>query len=66
MGSMLGVVFAENLLVLYMFWELTSISSFLLIGYWHKREASREGALKALVITVIGGFACWWASCSSP
>lgn len=57
MGSMLGVVVAENLLVLYMFWELTSISSFLLIGYWHEREASREGALKALVITVIGGFA---------
>lgn len=57
MGSMLGVVFSENLLLLYMFWELTSVSSFLLIGFWHHREASRDGALKALVITVIGGFA---------
>ncbi|HEY8530727.1 MAG TPA: proton-conducting transporter membrane subunit, partial [Limnochorda sp.] len=57
MGSMLGVVLSDNLLVLYMFWELTSVSSFLLIGFWHHREASREGALKALVITVIGGFA---------
>ncbi|BAS27682.1 hydrogen gas-evolving membrane-bound hydrogenase subunit E [Limnochorda pilosa] len=57
MGSMLGVVLSDNLLLLYVFWELTSVSSFLLIGFWHHREASRDGALKALLITVVGGFA---------
>ncbi|HEY8417376.1 MAG TPA: hydrogen gas-evolving membrane-bound hydrogenase subunit E, partial [Limnochordales bacterium] len=55
MGAMLGVVMAENVLVLYMFWEMTSISSFLLIGFWHARGESRDGALKAMLITVLGG-----------
>src|SRR5690606_32187386 len=40
-----------------MFWEITSISSFLLIGFWHTRTEAREGALKALLITVLGGLA---------
>src|SRR5690606_4782098 len=44
MVSMLGVVFADNLLGLYIFCELTSRSSFLRIAYWHERDASREGA----------------------
>src|SRR5690625_5229995 len=57
MGSMLGVVFSDNLMVLYVFWELTSISSFLLIAYWYYRKGSRYGAKKALLITVFGGFA---------
>lgn len=57
MGAMLGVVFSDNVLVLYMFWELTSIASFLLIGYWYERKRSRYGAQKALLITVLGGFA---------
>src|SRR5699024_2592583 len=56
MGSMLGVVFADHLMILYVFWELTSISSFLLIAYWYQRKGSRYGAKKALHITVIGGF----------
>ncbi len=56
-GAMLGVVLSANLVSLYVFWELTSVSSFLLIGFWHEREASRNGALKALVITVTGGLA---------
>src|SRR3970282_786960 len=57
MGAMLGMVVAGNLLLLAVFWELTSISSFLLIGYWsHQREA-REGARMALVITGAGGLA---------
>ncbi|MEJ8778887.1 Na+/H+ antiporter subunit A [Pseudogracilibacillus sp. ICA-222130] len=56
MGSMLGVVFSDHLIVLYVFWELTSISSFLLIAYWYQRKGSRYGAKKALHITVIGGF----------
>jgi multicomponent Na+:H+ antiporter subunit A len=56
MGAMLGVVSSDNVLVLYMFWELTSISSFLLIAFWYQRKASRYGAQKALLITVFGGF----------
>ncbi|WP_141433847.1 Na+/H+ antiporter subunit A [Bacillus sp. 03113] len=57
MGAMLGVVFSDNLIVLYTFWELTSFSSFLLIGYWYKREKSRYGAQKSMLITVLGGLA---------
>ncbi|MCY7782297.1 MULTISPECIES: Na+/H+ antiporter subunit A [unclassified Bacillus (in: firmicutes)] len=55
MGAMLGVVLVDNVMVLYMFWELTSLSSFLLIGYWYQREKSRYGAAKSLLITVSGG-----------
>ncbi|WP_186306610.1 Na+/H+ antiporter subunit A [Siminovitchia fortis] len=57
MGSMLGVVFSDNLMVLYVFWELTSISSFLLIAFWFHRKRSRYGAQKAMLITVSGGLA---------
>ncbi|QPC47345.1 Na+/H+ antiporter subunit A [Mangrovibacillus cuniculi] len=55
MGAMLGVVLSDNLLTMYMFWEFTSISSFLLIGYWYHRERSRYGAQKSMLITVFGG-----------
>ncbi|WP_047986356.1 Na+/H+ antiporter subunit A [Ornithinibacillus californiensis] len=55
MSAMLGVVLSDNVFVLYSFWELTSISSFLLIGYWHHRERSRYGAQKSMLITVFGG-----------
>jgi len=55
MGSMLGVVFSDNLMVLYVFWELTSISSFLLIAFWYHRKKSRYGAQKSMLITVSGG-----------
>ncbi|MEK3991814.1 MULTISPECIES: Na+/H+ antiporter subunit A [Robertmurraya] len=57
MGAMLGVVLSDNLIVMYGFWELTSISSFLLIGYWYHREKSRYGAQKSMLITVFGGLA---------
>lgn len=57
MGAMLGVVLSDNLIVLYTFWELTSFSSFLLIGYWYHRERSRYGAQKSMLITVFGGLA---------
>lgn len=57
MGSMLGIATSDNIVLLYIFWELTSVSSFLLIGFWYERERSRYGAQKALLITVIGGFA---------
>jgi len=55
MGAMLGVVLSDNLIVLYTFWELTSFSSFLLIGYWNHKERSRYGAQKSMLITVFGG-----------
>ncbi|AZO41584.1 monovalent cation/H+ antiporter subunit A [Mesorhizobium sp. M7D.F.Ca.US.005.01.1.1] len=55
MGSMLGVVISGNLILLVVFWELTSIFSFLLIGYWHHNASARDGARMALTITGIGG-----------
>jgi len=55
MGAMLGVVLSDNLIVLYTFWEFTSFSSFLLIGYWYQRDKSRYGAQKSMLITVFGG-----------
>jgi multicomponent K+:H+ antiporter subunit A len=57
MGSMLGVVIADNLILLVVFWELTSISSFLLIGFWRHREDARQGARMALAVTGMGGLA---------
>jgi multicomponent K+:H+ antiporter subunit A len=57
MGSMLGIVLSENLIQLLIFWELTSLSSFLLISYWQHREEAREGARMALAVTGLGGFA---------
>lgn len=55
MTAMLGIVQSDHMISLYFFWELTSISSFLLIGYWYKRDRSRFGALKSMMITVFGG-----------
>ncbi|MCM3786768.1 Na+/H+ antiporter subunit A [Neobacillus mesonae] len=57
MGAMLGVVLSDNMLVLYGFWELTSIASFLLIAFHHSKEESIRGAQKSFLITVFGGFA---------
>jgi len=57
MGAMLGVVLADNLIALFIYWELTSITSFLLIGFDHNREASRRAAVQALVVTGGGGLA---------
>lgn len=57
MGSMLGLVLSDSLLMLFIFWELTSITSFLLISFDHAREASRRAALQALVVTGGGGLA---------
>lgn len=55
MGSMLGLVASDSFLMLFVFWELTSITSFLLIGFDHAREASRRAALQALIVTGGGG-----------
>ncbi len=61
MGAMLGVVLSDNLIVLYVFWELTSLASSLLISYWYHREKSIYGAQKSMLITVFGGFVnAWW------
>jgi len=57
MGSMLGIVLADNLLTVFVFWELTSFSSYLLIGFEHRRESARDGALQALLVTGVGGLA---------
>ncbi len=55
MGAMQGVVLSGNLILLAVFWELTSIFSFLLIGYWHHNQAARDGARMAITITGTGG-----------
>ena len=56
MGAMLGVVLSDNLISLFIFWELTSITSFFLIGFNNEEEDSRKSALWALGITGLGGF----------
>ena len=55
MGAMLGIVLSGNLIQLVFFWELTSLFSFLLIGYWHQNAQARDGARMALIITSAGG-----------
>ncbi len=55
MGSMVGLVLADDLLLAAVFWEMTSITSFLLIGFKHEKEESRRGAMRALLITFVGG-----------
>ena len=55
MGAMLGVVLSGNLIQLVFFWELTSLFSFLLIGYWHHNPSARDGARMALIVTSAGG-----------
>nr|WP_311786459.1 monovalent cation/H+ antiporter subunit A [Fererhizobium litorale] len=56
MGAMLGIVLSGNIILLSIFWELTSIFSFLLIGYWYQNANARDGARMALTVTGVGGF----------
>ncbi|MBS0125934.1 monovalent cation/H+ antiporter subunit A [Thetidibacter halocola] len=56
-GAMVGIVLSDNILLLLIFWELTSLSSFLLIGYWKHLPEGRQGARMALVVTGTGGLA---------
>ncbi|MDR9392699.1 monovalent cation/H+ antiporter subunit A [Roseovarius sp. SYSU LYC5161] len=56
-GAMLGIVVSDNILLLLIFWELTSLSSFLLIGYWKHLPEGRQGARMALAVTGAGGLA---------
>ncbi|HEY8549299.1 MAG TPA: hydrogen gas-evolving membrane-bound hydrogenase subunit E [Vicinamibacterales bacterium] len=57
MGAMLGVALSDNLLTLFVFWELTGFTSFLLIGFEHDRADARYAALQALIVTGCGGLA---------
>ena len=57
MGSMLGLVCADNMITMFVLWEMTSVSSYLLIGFGHERERSRRAAMQALVVTGTGGLA---------
>ncbi len=54
-GAMVGIVLSDNILLLLVFWELTSLSSFLLIGYWKHLPEGRQGARMALTVTGLGG-----------
>ncbi|OYX34292.1 MAG: cation:proton antiporter [Caulobacterales bacterium 32-69-10] len=56
-GAMLGIVLSDNVLLLLVFWELTSLTSFLLIGFWREKAESRQGARLALAVTGGGGLA---------
>lgn len=55
MAAMLGIALSNNLLILLVFWELTSISSFLLVAYWQRYDAAQRGSRMALTITGLGG-----------
>ncbi|GIG23457.1 monovalent cation/H+ antiporter subunit A [Cellulomonas chitinilytica] len=56
-GAMLGLVTADDMLLLFVFWELTTVTSYLLIGHYADRKASRRAAMQAIVITTAGGLA---------
>jgi NADH:ubiquinone oxidoreductase subunit 5 (subunit L)/multisubunit Na+/H+ antiporter MnhA subunit/multisubunit Na+/H+ antiporter MnhB subunit len=57
MGSMLGIALADDLILLFVFWEMTSVTSFLLIGYRSEDDDAKDGALVALQVTALGGLA---------
>ena len=57
MGAMLGVALSDNILTLFVFWELTGFTSFLLIGFEHERADARSAAIQALIVTGAGGLA---------
>ena len=57
MGAMLGVALSDNILTLFVFWELTGFTSYLLIGFEHERSAARAAAMQALIVTGAGGLA---------
>ncbi|GAA4846405.1 Na+/H+ antiporter subunit A [Luteimicrobium xylanilyticum] len=56
-GSMVGLVTADDMLLLFVFWELTTVASYLLIGHYAERKASRRAAMQAIIITTAGGLA---------
>ncbi|WP_127129983.1 Na+/H+ antiporter subunit A [Georgenia sp. SYP-B2076] len=56
-GAMLGLVATDSSIMLYVFWELTTVFSFLLIGHYHERQSSRRAAMQAIIVTTVGGLA---------
>ena len=56
-GAMLGIVISGNILMMLVFWEMTSLASFLLIGFWHHKPEARRGAMISLALTGAGGLA---------
>lgn len=64
-GAMFGLVTSDNMLVLYTFWELTTVLSFLLVGHYAERASSRRAATQALLVTTAGGLAMLVGSSSS-
>ena len=62
MFSMLGAVLSNNLITLFIFWELTSVSSYLLISFQYEKKSARRAALQGLLVTVLGGFGLLVAS----
>ncbi|MCW2518535.1 MAG: NADH:ubiquinone oxidoreductase subunit 5 (chain L)/multisubunit Na+/H+ antiporter, MnhA subunit, partial [Mycobacterium sp.] len=56
-GAMFGLVVSDNMLMLYLFWELTTVLSFLLVGHYAERATSRRAATQALLVTTAGGLA---------
>ena len=63
--SMLGLVLADNLFVIYVFWELVGLSSYLLIGFWYEKDSAADAAKKASSPTASATRACSSASSSS-
>ncbi len=57
MGAMLGIALSDDLILLFVFWEITSITSFMLIGFWYEQDHARKGAWTALQVTGLGGLA---------
>jgi multicomponent Na+:H+ antiporter subunit A len=57
MGAMLGVALSDNILTLFVFWELTGFTSYMLIGFEHERASARAAAIQALIVTGAGGLA---------
>jgi len=57
MGAMLGVALSDDMILLFVFWEMTSITSFMLIGFWYEKDEGRKGAMTALQVTALGGLA---------
>jgi multicomponent Na+:H+ antiporter subunit A len=55
MGAMIGIALSDDLILLFVFWEITSLSSFILIGYRFENAEARTGAVRALLVTALGG-----------
>ncbi|MEO7415069.1 MAG: NADH-quinone oxidoreductase subunit L [Opitutaceae bacterium] len=69
MFSMLGIVFADNLFMMFIFWELVGFSSYVLINHWHERQSAADASKKAFIVNRVGDFGfllgivmCYWAN----